>query len=171
MTALLLAGLGAFCVVFAINSSIHSYLIVRYSGGDKVASSVGFYYMSNAAGRFVGTLCSGAIYQYAHEDKAYGLGCDLAERRLGDAGLCLKVSPVADGQPRASLPQVLLRGIGGCLPSRDDLHDSYRRPSGRPPLRAVCLRRASRGRGWGQRGAAARQGGGWGESWEGEWRR
>lgn len=75
MTALLLCGLVAFCVVFAVNSSVHSYLIVRYSGGDKVASSVGFYYMSNAAGRFVGTLCSGAIYQYAAEDKAYGLGC------------------------------------------------------------------------------------------------
>lgn len=41
MTALLMAGLAVFCVVFAVNSSIHSYLIVRYSGGDKVASSVG----------------------------------------------------------------------------------------------------------------------------------
>lgn len=40
-----------------------------------IPSRAGFYYMSNAAGRFVGTLCSGAIYQYAADDKALGLGC------------------------------------------------------------------------------------------------
>jgi len=57
--------LGAFCVVFAINSSVHSYLIVRYSAGDKVAADVGFYYMSNACGRFTGTLVSGALYQWS----------------------------------------------------------------------------------------------------------
>ena len=40
-----------FCVLFAINSAIHSYLIVKYSDGDKIAMSVGFYYMSNSVGR------------------------------------------------------------------------------------------------------------------------
>jgi hypothetical protein len=72
--ALLLCGLAAFCVIFAVNSAIHSYLIVRYAGGDKVASTVGFYYMSNAVGRFVGTLVSGAIYEYASESKPAALG-------------------------------------------------------------------------------------------------
>ncbi len=74
MVAVLICGLAAFCVVFAVNSAVHSYLIVRYAGGDKVASTVGFYYMSNACGRFVGTLVSGAIYQYSAESKALALG-------------------------------------------------------------------------------------------------
>ena len=74
MVALLLCGLAAFCVVFAVNSAVHSYLIVRYAAGDKVASTVGFYYMSNAVGRFVGTLCSGAIYEYSSRSKAKALG-------------------------------------------------------------------------------------------------
>lgn len=80
MTGLLWGLLSAFCVIFAANSSIHSYLIVRYSGGDKVAADVGFYYMSNAAGRFVGTLVSGALYEWsAGGNKATALGwCFLA---------------------------------------------------------------------------------------------
>jgi len=57
------AGLAAFGIVFAINSSVHSYLILAYSDGDKVALNVGFYYMANAGGRLVGTLLSGIMYQ------------------------------------------------------------------------------------------------------------
>jgi predicted MFS family arabinose efflux permease len=60
-----LGGLGLFGVVFAINSSVHSYLILAYSEGDKVALNVGFYYMANAGGRLVGTLLSGLMYQVA----------------------------------------------------------------------------------------------------------
>lgn len=74
MEATLIAALAVFCVVFAVNSSVHSYLIVRYSAGDKVAADVGFYYMSNAVGRFAGTLASGAIYQYASASAATALG-------------------------------------------------------------------------------------------------
>ena len=75
MTAALMALLGAFCFVFAVNSSVHSYLIVRYSAGDKVAADVGFYYMSNAVGRFVGTLVSGALYEWsAGRDKTAAMG-------------------------------------------------------------------------------------------------
>ncbi|MBF0610555.1 MAG: organoarsenical effux MFS transporter ArsJ [Magnetococcales bacterium] len=59
----LMAGLAAFGVVFAINSSLHSYLILSYSDNDKVALNVGFYYSANAAGRLVGTLLSGWVYQ------------------------------------------------------------------------------------------------------------
>ena len=62
---LLIGGLLLFGVVFALNSSVHSYLIVAYSDADKVALNVGFYYMANAVGRFGGTLLSGLLYQFA----------------------------------------------------------------------------------------------------------
>ena len=60
---IVLGGLGLFGVVFAINSSVHSYLILAYSDGDEVALDVGFYYMANAGGRLIGTLLSGVVYQ------------------------------------------------------------------------------------------------------------
>jgi hypothetical protein len=59
----LIIGLGAFGAVFAINSAVHSYLILAYSDRDKVALNVGFYYMANAAGRLTGTVLSGWVYQ------------------------------------------------------------------------------------------------------------
>ena len=66
----LIVGLALFGAVFAINSSVHSFLVLLYSDRDKVAMNVGFYYMANAAGRLVGTVLSGGIYQ------VYGLtGC------------------------------------------------------------------------------------------------
>ncbi|VAW58129.1 MFS-type efflux pump ArsJ specific for 1-arseno-3-phosphoglycerate [hydrothermal vent metagenome] len=61
--AILLGGLIIFAVVFAINSAVHSYLIVAWSGHEKVAMNVGFYYMANAGGRLTGTVLSGWIYQ------------------------------------------------------------------------------------------------------------
>ncbi|WP_417795286.1 organoarsenical effux MFS transporter ArsJ [Terasakiella pusilla] len=64
-TLLLIAGLLIFGLVFAINSSLHSFLIVAYSDADKVSLSVGFYYMANAVGRLLGTLLSGLVYQMA----------------------------------------------------------------------------------------------------------
>ena len=60
----LVLGLAAFGVVFALNSSVHSFLILRYAHGDRVAMGVGFYYMANAGGRLAGTLLSGALYQW-----------------------------------------------------------------------------------------------------------
>ncbi len=60
-----LGGLGLFGVVFAINSSVHSYLLLAYSDGDEIALNVGFYYMANAGGRLVGTLLSGLLYEAA----------------------------------------------------------------------------------------------------------
>ena len=59
----LLAGLLVFCVLFAINSSLHSYLIVSYAGRDGVSLDVGFYYMANAMGRLIGTVLSGWLFQ------------------------------------------------------------------------------------------------------------
>lgn len=62
-SVILIGGLLVFGAVFAINSSLHSYLIVAYSDADKIAMNVGFYYMANAIGRFGGTFLSGYLYQ------------------------------------------------------------------------------------------------------------
>jgi predicted MFS family arabinose efflux permease len=62
-SVILLGGLMLFGAVFAVNSSLHSYLIVSYAKEDGVSLDVGFYYMSNALGRLLGTLLSGWIYQ------------------------------------------------------------------------------------------------------------
>jgi MFS family permease len=61
----LVIGLAIFGVVFALNSALHSFLILAYSDNDKVALNVGFYYMANAGGRLFGTIASGALYQWA----------------------------------------------------------------------------------------------------------
>ena len=61
-TIAILVGLAVFGIVFAVNSSVHSYLILAYTDSDKVALNVGFYYMANACGRLVGTLLSGVMY-------------------------------------------------------------------------------------------------------------
>lgn len=60
----LIGGLLIFGFVFAINSSVHSFLIVAYAEQDGVSLDVGFYYMANAAGRLAGTVLSGLIYQW-----------------------------------------------------------------------------------------------------------
>ena len=61
----IVGGLSVFGAVFALNSAVHSYLILDYTDGDKVALNVGFYYMANAGGRLVGCLLSGVLYQVA----------------------------------------------------------------------------------------------------------
>jgi predicted MFS family arabinose efflux permease len=63
--SLLIGGLLLFGVLFAINSSLHSYLIVSYANSDGVSLDVGFYYMANALGRLLGTLLSGWVFQQA----------------------------------------------------------------------------------------------------------
>ncbi|MGB1238740.1 MAG: organoarsenical effux MFS transporter ArsJ [Pseudomonadales bacterium] len=77
----LVVGLALFGIVFAVNSSLHSYLIVSFAGRDGVSLDVGFYYMSNAMGRLIGTVLSGWVFQWAG---------------LGSAGLiaCLWISTV-----------------------------------------------------------------------------
>lgn len=59
----LLGGLMLFGFLFAVNSSLHSYLIVRFAREDGVSMDVGFYYMANAMGRLAGTILSGWVYQ------------------------------------------------------------------------------------------------------------
>lgn len=61
----IVVGLLIFGAIFAINSSLHSYLIVSYAKGDGVSLDVGFYYMANAMGRLIGTVLSGVVYQWA----------------------------------------------------------------------------------------------------------
>jgi MFS family permease len=91
-----IGGLLLFGVLFALNSSVHSYLILAYAEGDKVAMKVGFYYMANAGGRLAGTVLSGWAYQ------VWGLeGCLVASSLLllGAAALSLKL-PVSAGEVR-----------------------------------------------------------------------
>ena len=63
LTQILVGGLAIFGVVFAVNSSLHSYLILAFTQSERVTMDVGFYYMANAAGRLLGTLLSGWTYQ------------------------------------------------------------------------------------------------------------
>lgn len=83
-------GLAVFGAVFAVNSAVHSYLILDYTDGDKVALDVGFYYMANAGGRLVGCLLSGVLFQVA------GLPGTL----WGAAGFALASALVSLGLPR-----------------------------------------------------------------------
>ncbi|CAK2787136.1 putative MFS family arabinose efflux permease [Vibrio crassostreae] len=61
----IVGGLMVFGAIFAVNSSLHSYLIVSYAKGDGVSLYVGFYYMANAMGRLIGTILSGLVFQMA----------------------------------------------------------------------------------------------------------
>lgn len=98
---LLVAGLGLFGVVFAINSAVHSYLILAYSEGDKVTMNVGFYYMANAGGRLAGTILSGVMYEHT------GLvGCLAASAAFAAAAALL-----AAMLPRTSTDFVIPEGV------------------------------------------------------------
>jgi predicted MFS family arabinose efflux permease len=89
----MLVGLGIFGVVFALNSSVHSYLILAYSDMDKVALNVGFYYMANAGGRLFGTLLSGLTYQYGGAVLALWTSAALA---LATAVISISLPPLGD---------------------------------------------------------------------------
>ena len=91
----LIAGLAVFGFVFAVNSSLHSYLIISYAAEDGVSLDVGFYYMANALGRLIGTVLSGWIFQ------AYGLAACL----LVSAVFVVIASLVSVALPRHSAGQ------------------------------------------------------------------
>ena len=63
LTIVLVVGLLVFGFIFAVNSSVHSYLILSFGSAERITRDVGFYYMANAAGRLIGTLLSGLSYQ------------------------------------------------------------------------------------------------------------
>jgi hypothetical protein len=87
LTGTLVAGLLAFGAVFAVNSALHSYLILAFTKAERVTMDVGFYYMANAGGRLLGTLLSGVTYQLG------GLGL-----MLGVATVMLVFSALAAGR-------------------------------------------------------------------------
>lgn len=87
---LIVAGLLIFGALFAINSSVHSYLIVSYAREDGASLDVGFYYMANAAGRLVSTILSGLVYQY------FGLAACL----IGSSILLLAAAVISWKLPR-----------------------------------------------------------------------
>lgn len=92
----LLGGLLVFGALFAINSSLHSYLIVSYAGEDGVSLDVGFYYMANAMGRLIGTVLSGWLFQ------EYGLAVCL----WVSAGFIFLTAIISIGLPRHQIPKV-----------------------------------------------------------------
>ena len=84
MTTWLVIVIVAFAIIFAINSSVHSFLVVKYASKDKIAVSVGLYYMSNAIGRLFGTLGSGFLYTYVGE----GYGDDIGSNGVSGIAAC-----------------------------------------------------------------------------------
>lgn len=95
LTATLVAGLLVFGAIFAVNSSLHSYLILAFSSGDRVTMDVGFYYMANAAGRLLGTLLSGMTYQLGGLPLCLGTAAVL---------LCINVIGVMRLSPEEAAP-------------------------------------------------------------------
>ena len=96
-TAAVVGGLIVFGVVFAMNSSLHSYLILAYSHDDEVSLDVGFYYSANAAGRLVGTLLSGVLYLWGGLSCTVGIGRLRGRHMAADAAppaRCLRREPV-----------------------------------------------------------------------------
>lgn len=97
----ILGGLALFGVVFALNSSVHSYLVLAFADADRVALSVGFYYMANAAGRLLGTLLSGLTYQLGGVTVALWTSAALAAVAGVIAWSLPEVTPASDrGIPR-----------------------------------------------------------------------
>ncbi len=95
LTATLVAGLLAFGAVFAVNSALHSYLILAFTDAERVTMDVGFYYMANAGGRLLGTVLSGLTYQ------AGGLAL-----MLGTATAMVALSALASGRLSPEPPRV-----------------------------------------------------------------
>ena len=132
------AGLALFGLAFAVNSSLHSYLILAYAGSEKAAEDVGFYYAANAAGRLGGILLSGLLYQWG------GLFACLTGSAIMLAAcwattLALPTAPAL--QPSvASMPSAARASPPSSLPaSRPNLPDRLagrRTDTGRP--RAGC---------------------------------
>ena len=105
----LIFGLAVYGIFFAINSSLHSYLIVAYAQRDGVSLDVGFYYMANAGGRLVGSLLSGLIYQWQ------GLEACMLASSAFIAIACVLSTGLAKYQPQV---------INSQKPTENQNHDS-----------------------------------------------
>ena len=118
-------GLIIFGVLFAMNSAVHSYLILSYADNDKVAMNVGFYYMANAIGRFAGTILSGLLYEW------HGLTA------------CLWVSAAFVVPRRAALAAPANRGRASARPPELSAASQVRRQSVNVLVRAGSMHRQS----------------------------
>ncbi|HYA15999.1 MAG TPA: organoarsenical effux MFS transporter ArsJ, partial [Bryobacteraceae bacterium] len=98
----LAAGLAVFALVFAVNSAVHSYLVLAYTDEDSVALNVGFYYMANACGRLLGTLLSGVVFELAGFE-----GCV-----WGSAALILAAGVLSAGLPKGRAVSLLAVDAG-----------------------------------------------------------
>eukprot|EP00752_Nemacystus_decipiens_P003589 g3308.t1 len=114
---ILLIGGVTFAVLFAINSAVHSYLIVSYSNKDKVAMDIGFYYMANAMGRLVGVVVGGFLYYYTSDD--YGLSMCL----IVACPFLVAAAAVAFRLPDPPAPHSL--GAPSSPDEEDDLPDKH----------------------------------------------
>jgi MFS family permease len=108
----IVVGLIAFGVVFALNSAVHSYLILAYTDSDKVAMNVGFYYMANALGRLSGTVLSGALYQWGLQ---YGPSWGLIWCLWASVAFVLGAGVISLALPRSATPRTkpIVIGDGG----------------------------------------------------------
>jgi predicted MFS family arabinose efflux permease len=71
----LVAGLALFGVIFAADSAVHSFLVVHYAEEGQVSLAVSFYYMANAGGRLLGTVLSGAVFQWSGQGQSGLVAC------------------------------------------------------------------------------------------------
>ena len=100
------AGLILFGIIFALNSAVHSYLILAYTDHRKVAMNVGIYYMANACGRLAGTILSGLLYQAGLNSGATGglIWCLLASTGFVLVAALLSLGLPGRGQGRTGAP-------------------------------------------------------------------
>ena len=115
--AVVVVGLIVFGVVFALNSAVHSYLILAYADNDKVAMNVGFYYMANACGRLAGTVLSGLLYQWHGLEAclwvsaAFVVAAGLLSLMLPDDGALTARSGVDIATGRSRRPKLTHRSL------------------------------------------------------------
>ena len=92
-------GLLLFALLFAMNSALHSYLIVRFARTDGASLDIGFYYMANAGGRLTGTIASGALYQWSGLEACLWVSCSNRIRVSHGA-----LAPCSRGGHRVAVP-------------------------------------------------------------------
>ena len=104
-TIAVVVGLILFGIVFALNSAVHSYLILAYTDHDKVAMNVGIYYMANACGRLAGTILSGLLYQIGVHSSVNG---GLVWCLLASTAFVLTAGVLSLGLPSRKAARVML---------------------------------------------------------------
>ncbi|CBJ30465.1 putative membrane transporter (ISS) [Ectocarpus siliculosus] len=108
----LVLGMLVFAGLFAVNSSVHSYLIVSYSNKDKVAMDLGFYYMANAMGRLIGVLVGGFLYHYTSDDFGLSMCLVVACPFLVAASAIAYRLPGPATPPSPTTPDIELKAAG-----------------------------------------------------------